>query len=63
MHQLIDKKNKVIIYVLLFFILSTINGKFVESQNNNTHAINQIKIEGLSNENNSKIYRGRNVSW
>ena len=60
MHQLIDKKNKVIIYVLLFFILSTINGKFVESQNNNTHAINQIKIEGLSNENNSKIYRELN---
>tara|TARA_B110001450_G_C17532197_1_gene445083 strand:- start:233 stop:862 length:630 start_codon:yes stop_codon:yes gene_type:complete len=45
---------------LLFFILSTINGKFVESQNNNTHAINQIKIEGLSNENNSKIYRELN---
>ena len=60
MHQLIDKKNKVIIYLLLFFILSTINGKFVESQNNNTHAINQIKIEGLSNENNSKIYRELN---
>ena len=60
MHQLIDKKNKVIIYVLLFFILSTINGKFVESQNNNTHAINQIKIEGLSNENNSKMYRELN---
>jgi cell division protein FtsQ len=60
MHQLIDKKNKVIIYLLLFFILSTINGKFVESQNNNTHAINQIKIKGLSNENNSKIYRELN---
>ena len=32
MHQLIDKKNKIIIYLLLLFILSTTSGKFIENQ-------------------------------
>ena len=55
MHQLIDKKNKIIIYLLLLFILSTTSGKFVENQNSYSFTINQINIEGLSNANNSKI--------
>ena len=56
MHQLIDKKNKIIIYLLLLFILSTINKKFVENQNNYSSTINKINIEGLSNADNSKIF-------
>jgi len=55
MHQLIDKKNKIIISLLLLFILSTTSGKFVENQNSYSSTINQINIEGLSNANNSKI--------
>jgi cell division protein FtsQ len=55
MHQLIDKKNKIIIYLLLLFILSTTNKKFVENQNNFSSTINKINIEGLSNVDNSKI--------
>ena len=55
MHQLIDKKNKIIIYLLLLFILSTTSGKFVENQNSYSFTINQINIEGLSNATNSKI--------
>ena len=55
MHQLIDKKNKIIIYLLLLFILSTTNKKFVENQNNYSSTINKINIEGLSNDDNSKI--------
>ena len=55
MHQLTDKKNKIIIYLLLLFILSTTSGKFLENQNSYTSTINQINIEGLSNANNSKI--------
>ena len=43
MHQLIDKKNKIIIYLLLLFILSTTSGKFVENQNSYSFTINQIK--------------------
>ena len=55
MHQLIDKKNKIIIYLLILFILSTTNKKFVENQNNYSSTINKINIEGLSNADNSKI--------
>ena len=55
MHQLIDKKHKIIIYFLLLFILSTTNKKFVENQNNYSSTINKINIEGLSNDDNSKI--------
>ena len=55
MHQLIDKKNKIIIYLLLLLILSTTNNKFIENQNRSTTTINQIKIVGLSNVDNKKI--------
>ena len=55
MHQLIGKKNKIITYLLLFFILSTPSGKFVENQNIYYSKINQINIERLSNTDNSKI--------
>ena len=49
MHQLIDKKNKIIIYLLLLFILSTTSGKFIleESITDILSKTNQINIEGL----------------
>ena len=56
MHQLIDKKNKIIIYILLLFILSTTNGKFLENEKNYSYTINQVNIEGLSNNDKSKIF-------
>ena len=55
MHQLIDKKNKITIYLLLLFLLSTTTGKFLENQNSYYSIINQINIVGLSKINNSKI--------
>ncbi len=55
MHQLIDKKNKIIIYLLLLFILSTTSVKLIENQNNYLSKINRINIEGLSNNDNKKI--------
>jgi cell division protein FtsQ len=55
MHQLIDKKNKIIIYLLLLFILSTTNTKFVEDEIIYFTGVNQINIEGLSNVDNSKV--------
>ena len=55
MHQLIDKKNKIIIYLLLLFMLSTTSGKFVENQNYYSFKINKINIEGISNTKKSKI--------
>jgi len=60
MHQLIDKKNKIIIYLLLLFILSTTTGKFIENQNSNSYRVNQINIEGLSNADKYKIYNELN---
>ena len=56
MHQLIDKKHKIIIYLLFLFVLSTTSGKFKESQNRYSFKIHQINIEGLSSTNKSKIY-------
>ena len=55
MHQLINKKNKIIIYLLFLFILSTTSGKFTENQKSYSFKINQINIEGLSSSDNSKI--------
>ena len=60
MHQLTDKKNKIIIYLLLLFILSTTNKKLVENQNSYSSKINQINIEGLSNADNSRIFNELN---
>ena len=57
MHQLTDKKNKIIIYLLFLFILSTTSGKFKENQNSHSFKINQINIKGLSGTDNAKIYK------
>ena len=56
MHQLIDKKNKITIYLLTLFILSTTTGKFIENQTSHSYRINQINIEGLSNTDEKKIF-------
>ena len=55
MHQLIGKKNKVITYLVLLFILSTTNGKFFEKSNTYPSIIKQINVKGLSNTDSSKI--------
>ena len=55
MHQLTDKKNKIIIYLLFLFILSTTTGKFIENQKNYSFIANQINIEGLSDIDSLKI--------
>ena len=60
MHQSIDKKNKIIIYLLLLFILSTTTGKFIKNKNNYSYTINHMNIEGLSSINNLKIYNELN---
>ena len=51
-----DFQKKIILYLLFLFILSTTSGKFTEDQNTYSSKINQINIEGLSDEDNSKIY-------
>ena len=60
MHQLTDKKNKIIIYLISLLILSTTNGKFVKNQNVYSSTINQVNIRGLSDTDNKKIYNELN---
>ena len=55
MLQLIDKKNKIIIYLILLFILSTTSGKFAISQTCYLSIDNKISIEALSNIKNLNI--------
>ena len=56
MHQLTDKKNNIIIYLLFLFVLSTTSGKFEENQTSYSSKINQINIEGLSITDKKKIF-------
>ena len=55
MPQLIDKKNKIIIYLLLLFILSTTSVKFLEIQNIYSSKVNKVNVKGLLNADNLKI--------
>ena len=48
MLQSIDKKNKVIVYIIFLLILSTTNGKFLKQQKRYTLKINNINVFGLT---------------
>mgnify|MGYP006137448223 CR=1 FL=1 len=56
MHQLIDKKNKIIIYLILLIMFSTPMDKFIKNQNNYSSKIIEINVKGLSNNDNLRIY-------
>ena len=56
MHQLIDKKRNIIIYISFLLILSTTSIKLKENQNSYSSKISQINIKGLSRTDNLKIY-------
>jgi cell division protein FtsQ len=60
MHQLIDKKKNIIIYISFLLILSTTSIKLKENQNSYSSKINQINIKGLSRTDNLKIYNELN---
>ena len=54
MHQSIDKKNKIIIYIIFLIVLSTTSNKSNISKSL-FDKINVIKVSGLSEKNNFKI--------
>ena len=60
MHQSISKKNKIIIYLLFLFILSTTSAKFINDQNKLSSSISQINIIGLSERKNLEILNNLN---
>ena len=55
MLQLIDKKNKILVYLLFLITLSTITNKTFENKENYSILINEIIVTGLSNNNNTQI--------
>ena len=60
MHQSIGKKNKIIIYLLLLFILSTTSAKFINDQKKLSSSITKINITGLSERKNLEILNNLN---
>ena len=60
MHQSIDKKNKIAIYLIFLFILSTTSNKNMNKPKLFSTMINKINVEGLSNKNNLQIVSNLN---
>tara|TARA_B100000767_G_scaffold150407_1_gene141622 strand:- start:1956 stop:2630 length:675 start_codon:yes stop_codon:yes gene_type:complete len=55
MLQSIDKKNKIIIYLIFLLLLSTTSNKSLEFHQNYSAKIDKIEVSGLSNSVNSQI--------
>ena len=60
MRQSKGKKNKIIIYLLFLFILSTTNAKFINYQNTLSSSVSKINITGLSERKNLEISNNLN---
>ena len=60
MRQLIGKKNKIIIYLLFLFILSTTSAKFINDQKALSSSVSKINITGLSEKKNLEILSNLN---
>tara|TARA_Y100000389_G_scaffold191624_1_gene218079 strand:+ start:593 stop:1270 length:678 start_codon:yes stop_codon:yes gene_type:complete len=55
MHQLTDRKNKIFIYIIFLFLLTTVINKTEINQKKDSIYINKINVSGLSNANNQEI--------
>ena len=60
MHQSTSKKNKILIYLLFLFILSTTSAKLINNQNKISSSISKINITGLSERKNLEILNNLN---
>ena len=60
MHQSKGKKNKIIIYLLFLFILSTTSAKFIKDQNKLSSLVSKINTTGLSERKNLEISNNLN---
>ena len=56
MHQQIDKKNKLLFYIFLFILLTSINNRSFLKRVNSLLKINNIEINGLSESENLKLF-------
>ena len=55
MHQKESKSNKLFFYIFLLILFTTINNKVVKEKKNSFLKVDEIKVIGLSNEQNSKL--------
>jgi len=55
MHQSTGKRNNITLYLLIFFILSTISNKTINNQKFQTSKINTINVVGLSDSKNIQL--------
>ncbi|MDB2485645.1 FtsQ-type POTRA domain-containing protein [Candidatus Pelagibacter bacterium] len=60
MLQSTGKKNKILIYLLFLFILSTTSAKFINDQNTLSSSVSKINITGLSERKNLEISNNLN---
>ena len=60
MHQSKGKKNKIIIYLLFLFILSTTSAKLINDQNTLSSSVSKINTTGLSERKNLEISNNLN---
>ena len=60
MHQSTGKRNKIIIYLLFLFILSTTSAKLINDQNTLSSSVSKINITGLSERKNLEISNNLN---
>ena len=60
MHRSTGKKNKIIIYLLFLFILSTTSAKFINDQNALSSSVSKINTTGLSERKNLEISNNLN---
>jgi cell division septal protein FtsQ len=60
MPQLIDKKNRITVYLIFFIILSTISNKAIENKKNYLDKFIKIDVSGLSNNKNLLIKKKLN---
>ena len=60
MHQSTSKKNKILIYLLFLFILSTTSTNFINDQKKLSSSISKINITGLSERKNLEILNNLN---
>ena len=60
MHQSIDKKNKVVLYLIFLLLLSTTSWKFLKQQEKYSFNINKIIVVGLSEAKNLEIKNNLN---
>jgi len=60
MHQLIDKRKKIVMYLLFLIILSTTNNKIISSKLDYSITIDEINVVGLSSNGNLQVTNSLN---